>query len=107
MKKLAGRTGRVLGMACAVLMMVACESKLTQESFARIKPGMTLGEVQTILGSSGTEESSAGGMSISGAGIAGSSKESKERIFVWKEGEATITVVIADGKVVEARQTGL
>lgn len=101
------RTPRLLTALCACTLLIACEAKLTQENFARIKKGMTLADVQTILGSSGTEDTSASGMSISGAGIAGSSKESKEHIYVWKEGDSTITVIISDGKVVEARQTGL
>jgi hypothetical protein len=93
--------------ACAVLALGGCESKLSQESYAKIKKGMTLVEVQKILGGSGEEDSSPSGMTISGAGVAGSSKETKEKIYVWKEGGATITVVVVDGKVVEARQSGL
>jgi len=96
-------------LACAAMVLVGggCESKMTTENFAKIKKGMTLAEVQTILGSSGEEDSSPTGMTISGAGIGGSSKESKEKIYVWKEEGVTITVVIVDGKVAEARQAGL
>ena len=98
---------RVLPLALAAMIVVGCESKLTPENYASIKPGMTLAQVQRLLGSSGDEDSSPSGMSISDAGIAGSSGGSNERIFVWKEDGVTITVVFKDDIVVESRQTGL
>jgi hypothetical protein len=98
---------RVLSLAAAALIFVGCEAKLTSENYARIKPGMTLAEVQTVLGSSGREDSSPTGMTINDAGIAGSSKESDERIFLWEEDGVAFTVVFKDDKVVETRQSGL
>lgn len=91
----------------SVMALAGCESSITRENFARIQKGMTLAEVQTILGGSGEEDSSPAGMTISGAGVAGSSKESKEKTYVWKDGNATIIVTFVDGKVVEARESGL
>jgi hypothetical protein len=96
-----------MAMACAAMVLVGCESGLTQENYAKIQKGMTLVEVQKILGSSGEEDSAPTGMTISGGGIGGSSKESTDRIYVWKEDGVTVTVTIADGKVVDFRQTGL
>lgn len=108
MPKAITRLMRLVPVLLIALLMVACESKVTMENFSKIQKGMSLAEVQTILGSSGEEDSSPGGMSISDSGVAGSSKGSTDRIYVWKgDGGATITVVIADGKVVEARQSGL
>lgn len=94
-------------LACAAMVLVGCESKMTKANFDKIQKGMTLEQVETILGGSGEEDSSPQGMTINDAGIAGSSRESKDRIYVWKGDGATITVVISGGKVVEARQTGL
>jgi hypothetical protein len=101
------RAARFACVLCAAAVLIGCEAKLSPENFARIKNGMTLAEVQTILGSSGAEDSAPSGMTITGGGVAGSSRESKEKIYVWKEDGVTITVVLVDGKVVEARQTGL
>lgn len=107
MPKYGRNSWRVLSLAAAALLFVGCEAKLTSENYARLKPGMTLAEVQTVLGSSGKEDSSPTGMTISGAGIAGSSRESNEQIYLWEEDGVTITVILKDGKVVETRQSGL
>ncbi len=107
MRKSPGKSRVFASLICAALVLIGCEGKLTPESYAKIKKGMTLVEVQKILGSSGEEDSSPTGMSISGGAVMGSSKESKDRIYLWKEEGITITVVIADGKVVDFRQAGL
>ncbi len=107
MRMLTGRTAKLCTLALGAMVLVGCESKITQENFAKINNGMTLTEVQKILGGAGEEDSSPTGMTISGAGIGGSSRESNEKTYVWKTDGATIIVVIADGKVVDKRQTGL
>ena len=56
----------------ALAFAAGCESNLTQENFAKIKKGMTVAEVQTILGSSGEVDEAGTGMTVSGAGVAGS-----------------------------------
>jgi hypothetical protein len=103
----AGTKRRLAALACAVMVLVGCENKISKANFDKIQKGMTLAQVETILGGSGEEDSSPQGMTINEAGVAGSSRESKERIYVWKSDSGQITVVTVDGKVVEARQTGL
>ena len=98
---------RSVALACVCVILVGCESKLTKANFDQIKVGMTMTEVEKLLGGPGTEDSSPQGMTINEAGVAGSSRASKDRIFIWKEEGATVTVVFQDGKVVERRQTGL
>ena len=101
------RTAFAVVTSIALAMCAGCENKLTQENFAKIQKGMTMAQVETILGGSGEEDSSPTGMTINEAGVAGTSRESPDRIFVWKWDGATITVTFKDGKVVEARQSGL
>lgn len=84
-----------------------CEAKLTRANYDKIKNGMSLAEVQTLLGGSGTEDSSPAGMTVSGAGIAGTSKASNDKTYVWKENGVEIIVTFAEGKVVQFRQVGL
>jgi len=80
--------------------LVACESKVTQANLDRIKPGMTIQEVERILGKGEPQESS--GMSISGAGVAGSSHQSSQNIYIWKTPKMEITVICEGGKVTQA-----
>jgi len=91
--------------AIASLFLTACESKVTADSFEQIKIGMTMTQVETLMCASGTDQT-ASGTSISSAGI-GDSKASPEKTIVWKDGNATITVVFKDGKVVHKSTAGM
>jgi hypothetical protein len=78
-----------------------CQSKVTKESFAQIDPGMTLEQVEKILGGSGTEDSSPAGLEISGAGAASTKDAPKDKTYVWKGDGVTIVVVFQKGKMVQ------
>ncbi|MBX3358323.1 MAG: hypothetical protein KF745_07830 [Phycisphaeraceae bacterium] len=93
-------------LASVLLIVVACESKVSIDNYQQITKGMTIAQVEGILGS-GTEDTSSGGTSISGGGLMSGSDAAKERVFVWKDKGKQITVIFAAGKVVETRQTGL
>lgn len=73
-----------LTLACALL--TACGSPINQENFDKIKPGMTLEDVQSILGK--PDESS----STSFGNLSGGSA-------TWKSDEAIITVQFVNDKV--------
>jgi hypothetical protein len=70
------------------LSLVSCGgSKLTQANFDKIQTGMTLAQVQAILGEP-TESSS-----VDVAGFSGT-------VAKWKQGDVTITIQLVNGKVV-------
>jgi outer membrane protein assembly factor BamE (lipoprotein component of BamABCDE complex) len=78
------------GVLCLVisLNLISCGGpKLTQENFDQIKTGMTLAQVQTILGEP-TEASSVDVAVFSGT------------VSKWKQGDVTITIQFVNGKVV-------
>jgi outer membrane protein assembly factor BamE (lipoprotein component of BamABCDE complex) len=78
------------GALCLVisLSLISCGgSKLTQENFDKIQTGMTLAQVQAILGEP-TESSSVDVAVFSGT------------VSKWKQGEVTITIQFVNGKVV-------
>jgi outer membrane protein assembly factor BamE (lipoprotein component of BamABCDE complex) len=78
------------GALCLVisLSLISCGgSKLTQENFEKIQTGMTLVQVQAILGEP-TESSSVDVAVFSGS------------VSKWKQGEVTITIQFVNGKVV-------
>lgn len=78
-----------------------CEEKLTPENFATITPGMTISQVEDILGKGTKQEAT--GVDISGAGVASGSRPSEEfLILTWRKGNSFYSVRFKDGKVVEA-----
>ncbi len=89
----------LIPLLASMLLLVACEQKITQANFDQITNGMTLTQVERLLGS-GTDDTPAAGYGISGAGAL-SSKPAEEKTYVWKGKGFRIVVKFKDGKVVE------
>lgn len=76
-----------------------CADAINEDTYGQIKIGMTLEQVQDLLGGEGTREEVAG-TSISGAGVGGTSRVSTSvKTYTWSEGKEKIVVEFADGKV--------
>lgn len=93
--------------------MEGCEKKLTTENLAQIKNGMTLDEVEHILGkgsevTDGTASSVAAGMVNAIPGAGAKAKPIKDRrVYQWKEDRKELTVTFEDGKVVDKGSFGM
>ena len=81
-----------------VIMLAGCGSKVTKSNFDQVTNGMTLAQVEGILGK-GTESTGAAGAVGS---LAGSAK-----VVTWKDGNKTITITFANDKVVLKAANGL
>lgn len=90
-------------MLVLALPLVGCESKITEERFARIVQGMNKSDVDRILGSG--EDETAGGVGIGSGGMSGS-RGNQRTIFRYKNGPKAIVVSFENGKVVEAVKVG-
>lgn len=87
-----------------VLASAGCEQKLTDEKYEQLKQGMTGQEVEGILRcGSGTDETQ-GGFNVGSSGISGSG--GTDRVYVYKSGDRSVTVVYRDGKAVQYNKTG-
>ena len=75
-----------------------CGSKVSKANFDKITTGMTMAEVQKILGK-GEAQASAGG-AIGGMVGAGS-------IYKWTDGDKSITVTFVNDKVTAMASNGL
>lgn len=98
-------TRRVVLTLAAALCLVAAgcqKTKVTEENFAKITKGMTITQVENILGS-GTDDTPSAGYNISGGGVM-SSQASTEKIYTWKSKDLQIIVTMKDGKVVVAEK---
>lgn len=89
----------------SLVALSGCESKVTRENYDKVSDGMTYAHVERLLGSG--EEQEAGGTGIGGAGLLTGETRSKRKVYLWKDGHKTITVVFEDGKVVEKMTEGL
>jgi hypothetical protein len=88
--------------ACAVAGLlvagpIGCGSKVSKDNFDKIKDGMTIAEVESILGKG---EKASAGVSVAGVSVTGD-------VYEWKDGEKVINVVFKDGKMVGKTQKGL
>jgi len=90
------------------LLVPACKSKVTKANFDKIQNGMTLEEVETLLGK-GTKES--GGDAANVAGQFGVALPSAPVVgaadrYTWESGNSSITVSVREGKVVNKQSSG-
>jgi hypothetical protein len=91
----AAGTGCVLG---------GCEAQVSSDTYAQLQPGMTLSDVERIMGGKGTRQE-VSGVSISAAGI-GSSTTAAPEVWVWKNARKEISVTMSGGKVVSFSKAG-
>jgi len=93
-----------LALVCLVLIglgaltLAGCGSKVTKSNLDKITNGMTLAEVEGILGK-GTESTGASGTV---GDLTGSAKS-----VTWKDGDKTITINFLNDKVVLKTSSGL
>jgi hypothetical protein len=109
MSRLLPRTGPIarLGLAlCACVLLIACESKVSREKFDKVQVGMTLAQVEDLLGS-GSDDTSDGGLTVNSAGVPDISKGAADKTYVWKAGSGRIVITFSKGKVVQKQATGL
>ena len=104
--------GRILLLLAFCLGLSSCApSKLTKANYEKIQTGMTLQQVEELLGPGKKDESGDGsgvaaqfGVDVSaGAGPARKSGDT----YVWESGMTTITVDFQNGKVTGKNAKGL
>jgi hypothetical protein len=97
----AAKLSRLMVVLALCLLVGACKSKVTKANYDRIKEGMTLAEVEAILGK-GTKDTGDGsnvagqfGVALPQPAVSGAGD-----IYKWEGGAGTITLTFRDGKVV-------
>jgi hypothetical protein len=89
------------------LLLPACQSKVNKANFDKVKEGMTLEEVEKVLGK-GSKETGDGsnvagqfGVAIPSAPTSGGGD-----VYTWESGTNTIRLTFRDGKLVHKQATG-
>ena len=94
------------------LLLTGCGSGVSTDNFEKIKSGMTLVEVERILGRGEEEVSSSveipeQSVSLPGVGsVSMSSMASSGNVVKWQDGNKVITIMFLDGKVVSKTKIG-
>lgn len=95
----------ILIAALTLLPLAGCEDRITQESYDKIKVGMSIDEVNTIMGGKGDLESAGMSGEISAGGIM-TTQSAPPNIYKWQQGTKIITVTCKDGKVIATGKDG-
>ncbi|HZW07621.1 MAG TPA: hypothetical protein VFF65_10900 [Phycisphaerales bacterium] len=88
----------------AVMTSAGCEQKLTQEKFDQLTVGMTDREVEGILRCGGGTDETVGGFNLASSGVSGSG--GTDRVYLYKDGDRSVTVTYRDGKAVQFNKSG-
>jgi hypothetical protein len=99
--------------ACFVLVLLgclllpACQSKVNKVNYEKVKEGMTLEEVEKILGK-GNKETGDGSNVAAQFGVALPSAPTSGGgdVYTWESGNNTIRLTFRDGKLVHKHATG-
>lgn len=84
------------GLAC--VLVAGCGAKVSKSNFDKIADGMTVAQVEDILGKGAQEAGASGAI----GNLTGSAK-----VMSWTDGEKTITVTFVNEKVTLKAQKGL
>ncbi len=87
--------------------LAACGGGVSQETFDKIQVGMTVDQVEEVLGP-GEEEKSVG-RSVDSSGIveeSGDKGGGKVQSYVWEDGAKKIVVTFSEGKVLTKKKFG-
>ena len=86
-------------LAASLLMLVVAgcgqSTEVSKSSFEKIEIGMTLSQVQGILGKGEVQVGTAGGLL------------SSAEVYTWTQGEKNIAITFVNGKVKTKMQSGL
>jgi hypothetical protein len=98
-----------LAVLCALcLALTGCnESKVTKANFDKIKNGMTLKEVQAILGEGSRQGDGSLVANQVGVDLSGGAPPSSTTDYVWENGKKKITITFSMDKVVGKTSSGL
>lgn len=88
------------------LLLTSCGGGVDSENYDKITVGMSLSDVEGLLGAG--ERQDASGTSIGASGIVegSGSANDKRQTYVWTEGDKSIILVIEGGKVASKSKKG-
>ena len=103
------RLVEVVFVLAVCLAIPACgKSKINKANLAKIQTGMTLKEVQGVLGEGEKQGGDGSGVAAQfGVAVEPAGSSSDSETYKWEDGKKTVTVYFEKGKVKKTDQTGL
>jgi hypothetical protein len=98
---------RLLLILLVCLLLPACQTKVNKANYEKVKEGMTLEEVEKLLGKGNIETGD--GSNVAGQfGVALPSAPTSGGgdVYTWESGNNTIRLTFRDGKLVHKQATG-
>jgi hypothetical protein len=103
------RVGKWALLAVFALVLIGCgNSRVTRETFQKIKNDMTLQEVEALLGEGAPQGDGSMVAAQAGVDLSGGAPPPSTQDYLWENGKKSITVTFnKQNKVVQKRSEGL
>ena len=98
---------RFLVLGCLLLLLSGCKSKVTKANSDKITEGMSLEDVEKILGRGSKQGDGSGIPTQVGIDISAPKGNPNTDIYIWESDNASITVYFFNGKVKTKINKGL
>jgi len=82
------------------IFLVSCSGKLNKDNYDKISNGMSVSQVESILGKGESEASSSVDLGEYGGNIS-------SEVMTWQSGTKVISITFSNGKVMAKAQNGL
>ncbi|QOI99473.1 MAG: hypothetical protein HRU70_02840 [Phycisphaeraceae bacterium] len=101
----------LLALLAALCLAPGCEKSLSDDTYERIAAGMSIDEVNSILGGPGEKQTTGGATTLAGGivmGLPGVQRpgQSLREVYTWREERREVSVTFDDGKVVDKNKSG-
>jgi hypothetical protein len=99
--------GRLAVVLALCLVIPACKNKLTKANVEKVKEGMTLDEVEKIIGKGNKETGDGSNVAAQfGVALPATPTGNAPEIYTWESGNKTVTLYVREGKVLKKVESG-
>lgn len=98
---------RLMAILLVCLLLPACKSKVSKANYDKVKEGMSLEEVEKVLGKG--EKETGDGSNVAGqfgVAIPATPTSGGGDVYTWESGDKTIRLTFRSGKLVHKASTG-
>lgn len=98
---------RFVLLLCVCFLLPACQSKVNKANYDKVKEGMTLEEVERLLGKSSKETGDGSNVAGQfGVALPSAATSGGGDVYTWESGNNTIRLTFRDAKLVHKQATG-
>lgn len=84
----------------SIVILLGCSGKINNDNYSKISNGMSISQVESILGKGESQASSSIDMGAYGGNIS-------SEVMTWQKGMKVISITFSNGKVVAKANSGL